>query len=90
MRAHPVKVLLPLVMALVSSGALAGWARKVGAGGIGETLAGAVGAGRSARGGWDAWAGDDGFRSSGIGGGGEGGSMGGVVKGLVKVAGAFL
>ena len=104
-RRHPIKVLLPIVMAVVSSGALHQVARKMGVP-IPNALAQMVGAGRSAKGGYDAWYGDDddgyGYSerryrksesSGGLGslfGGGGGGGNAGMVKGAMKVASAFL
>lgn len=95
-RRHPFKALMPVVMALVSSGALAGLARHMGWP-LPKVLGDAIGAGRSARGGYDAWYGDS----------GEGefvrrrttrrveedgwmGNSAGMLKGAVKIASNFM
>lgn len=84
-RRNPVKVLLPLLSLLVSSGVLAGLAGRFG-GSLPGVLRNAVGmaeAGRSVRGGYDAWYGSQ----NGGGGGGKGGEW---LGSALKVAGAFV
>ena len=79
-RQHPTKVLIPLVMALVSGGALTALARKVGIR-LPSSLENAMGGG-ARRGGFD-----DAFYGSQHGGGMD---TGGMLKGAMKVASAFM
>ena len=83
MRRHPVKVLLPVVMALVSGGALQQLARRMGVP-LPRAVMEMVGAGRSVRGGYDAWYGSQ----EGYGRRPEG--QGGWLKGAMKVASTFM
>ena len=83
MRRHPIKVLLPLVMALASGGALQQLARRMGVP-LPRALMSMVGAGQSVRGGYDAWYGSqDGM-------GRQPAGNGGWLKGAVKVASQFM
>lgn len=94
MRRHPMKIVVPLVMALISGGALTKLAQRFGIR-LPPQLAQMVGAGQSVKGGYDAWYGsqDMGGHQGGGGMGGMGGMLGGGggwMKGAMKVAGAFM
>ena len=80
---HPIKVLLPLVMALASGGALQQFARRLGMP-MPKALMQLFGAGQSVRGGYDAWYGSQ----EGYGRRPEG--EGGLAKGLIKTVSMFL
>lgn len=78
-RKHPFKALFPVVMALVSSGALAGLARSMNLP-IPQAVMQLVGAGNSVKGGYDAWYGSQTMSSD----------SGGLLKGVMKAASAFV
>lgn len=95
-RKNPVKVLLPIAMALISGGALHNLARSMGVT-LPEGLKHLVGMGdaaRSVRGGYDAWYGSQSAGGQGGGGGGGFGGMGGAAGAWLgtglKVASAFI
>ena len=83
MKRHPVKFILPLVMALASGGALQQLARRMGVP-IPTALMNLFGAGQSVRGGYDAWYGSQ----EGYGPRPEG--QAGLAKGLIKTVSMFI
>lgn len=78
-RKHPYKAIVPIVMALVSSGALAAFANSLHLP-IPDALMKAIGAGTSVKGGYDAWYGSQETHSP----------NGGLMEGLFKAASAFV
>ncbi|KAL9057615.1 MAG: hypothetical protein Q9162_002230 [Coniocarpon cinnabarinum] len=82
-RRHPVKFILPIVMALASGGALQQFARRLGVP-IPQAFMKLFGAGQSVRGGYDAWYGSQ----EGYGRRPEG--QGGLARGVIKSLSMFL